>query len=55
MAQRILAALVHEYGSEVACDLAAQANWSQDSDWDIDKVAISLEADPPEAGKRSKI
>ena len=55
LAQRILAALVHEFGREVACDLAAQANWSQDSDWDIDKVAISLEADPPEAGKRSKI
>ena len=54
-AQRILAALVHEFGSEVACDLAAQADWSQDSDWDIAKVAASLEADPPEAGKRSKI
>ena len=55
IAQRILAALVHEFGSEVACALAAQADWSQDSDWEIDKVAASLEADPPEAGKRSKI
>ena len=55
VAQRILAALVHEFGSETACDLAAKADWSQDSDWDIDKVAASLEAEPPEAGKRSKI
>ena len=55
LAQRILAALVHEFGSELACDLAAQADWSQDSDWDIDKVAASLEADPPENGKRSNI
>ena len=54
-AMRILAALVHEFGSEQACDLAAQADWSQDSDWEIDKVAASLEADPPAAGKRSKI
>jgi len=55
LAQRILAALVHEFGSEVACDLAAQADWSQDCDWDIDNVAASLEADPPGAGKRSQI
>ena len=55
VAMRILAALVHEFGSEVACDLAAQADWPQACDWDIDKVAASLEADPPENGKRSKI
>jgi hypothetical protein len=54
-AMRILAALVHEFGAAVACDLAKQANWSQDSDWDIDKVADSLEASPPAAGRRSKI
>ena len=55
MAMCILAALVHEFGSEVACVLAAQADWSQGSDWIIDNVAASLEADPPENGKRSKI
>lgn len=54
-AQRILAALVHEFSAEVACDLAAQADWSQDSDWDIESTAASLEADPPAAGKRSSI
>ena len=54
-AMRCLAALVHEFGVELACDLAKQANWSQDSDWDIGKVAASLEKDPPPAGKRSSI
>lgn len=54
-AMRILAALVHEFGAVVACDLAAQADWSQDSDWDIEKTAASLEADPPATGKRSSI
>ena len=55
LAQRILAALVHEFGSEVACDLAAKADWSQDSDWDMEKVAVSLEINPPDSGKRSTI
>lgn len=55
LAQRLLAGLVHEFGAAVACSLAEQADWSQDSDWDIEKVAASLEADPPAAGKRSTI
>ena len=55
LAQRLLAGLVHELGSAVACSLAEQADWSQDSDWDIEKVAASLESDPPAAGKRSTI
>ena len=54
-AMRCLAALVHEFGAELACDLAKQANWSQTSDWDIAKTAASLEKAPPPAGRRSTI
>ena len=55
IAQCILAALVYEFGRELACDLAAQADGSQDSDWDVDNVSALLEVDPPKAGKRSQI
>ena len=55
VAQRILAALVHEFGVEVTLDLARRADWSQNDHWDIEATAESLAAAPPAAGKRSRI
>ena len=55
VAQRILAALVHEFGVEVTLDLARRADWSQNDHWDIEATAELLAAAPPAAGKRSRI
>ena len=55
LAQRILAALVHEFGADVALDLAKRADWSQNDYWDITNTARSLQDSAPEAGKRSRI
>lgn len=48
-ARDILAALVHEYGVDLALELAAQARWSQEH-WDIEKTAASL-VDAPQLRK----
>ena len=48
-ARDVLAAMVHEFGPDVACQLARNAAWSQQH-WDIKKVALSL-VDAPEHRK----
>lgn len=49
-ARDILAALVHEWGPDIACQMAAAVGWSQQH-WEIERVAASL-VDAPEHRKQ---
>ncbi|MEY3750674.1 MAG: hypothetical protein RLZZ186_1093 [Cyanobacteriota bacterium] len=49
VARDVLAAMVHEFGPDIAVEISRGANWSQQH-WDIKKVAMSL-VDAPENRK----